>query len=220
MTGALPLWGIPSPCLLTVAGSRAYGLARPDSDTDYRGVYIAPLAEMVGLDDPRGTYVCDEPDLAVHELRKFCKLAAAANPSILEVFVSPVEQATPEGHRLREALPLFLSRRVAQTHGGYARQQLQKAKAAPERPKLRLHLVRLMEQGLHLLETGELRVEVDDPDWLHEIAGLPMPRLEEFFNARDRQLARALESSPLPEEPDRDAINRLMVELRGVRDGA
>ena len=35
--------------LKTVVGSRAHGLANPDSDYDYRGVFIAPTSELLKL---------------------------------------------------------------------------------------------------------------------------------------------------------------------------
>ncbi len=35
-----------------VVGSRAYGLAGPESDTDRRGVFVAPTESFWGLDKP------------------------------------------------------------------------------------------------------------------------------------------------------------------------
>ena len=35
--------------LKVLVGSRAHGLARPDSDYDYRGVYVTPTRELFSL---------------------------------------------------------------------------------------------------------------------------------------------------------------------------
>lgn len=95
--------------LVSLIGSQAYGMATPDSDSDYRGVYVADPEILLGLDRPQPQFERKDPDITVFELGKFCELAMAANPNILEVLWGPdaspistwphaVSQAPPVRH--------------------------------------------------------------------------------------------------------------------------
>lgn len=63
----------------------------------------------------------------VYDLRKVVALAADCNPNLLELLFCREEEVrlcTPLGRRLRAAASAFLSQRVRQSYGGYARGQL------------------------------------------------------------------------------------------------
>lgn len=114
----------------TVHGSRAYGLDRADSDEDLKGVFVGPAAWYHGfLGGPEQIEL--SADHVRFELRKFFRLAAAANPTILELlWTAPedVRAATPAGERLLSARGAFLTQRVAGSFGGYALSQLKRIK--------------------------------------------------------------------------------------------
>ena len=114
----------------TVHGSRAYGLARADSDWDYKGVIVGPAAWYLGFKG--GPEQVDlGPDHVHFELRKFLRLAARANPTLVEtLFTDPSDHrvVTPAGERLLAARDAFLTRRVEGSFGGYALQQLKRIK--------------------------------------------------------------------------------------------
>lgn len=136
--------------LLAVAGSRAQGLASPDSDVDLRGVVVPPARVLLGfgrafeqadqegeLDvffdvlTPEERHVARSTKLegSVYTLQKFMALCADCNPNMLEVlFCRPSEQRllSPLGRRLWEARHLFLSQKAAHTFTGYALQQLKR----------------------------------------------------------------------------------------------
>lgn len=133
--------------LLVVAGSRAFGVHHGGSDVDVKGVAIPPAAWLHGcmrqfeqateVDD----IACFSADLhrderevvgrtklegTVFDLRKFLRLAAEANPNLIEVLFCRDEEVrliTPVGRRLRETRSLFLSARARHTFGGYATSQ-------------------------------------------------------------------------------------------------
>lgn len=110
----------------TVHGSRAYNLAREGSDTDYKGIVVGPRRWYFGF-APAPEQVELSADHVRFELRKWMRLAAANNPTILEMLWTRPEHHVvhhPAAERLLEARTRFLSRRVAETFGGYALSQL------------------------------------------------------------------------------------------------
>ena len=118
--------GAPTLIFETLHGSRAYGLAREGSDTDLKGVVIGPREWYFGIaTGPEQIEL--SPDHVRYELRKLLRLAAANNPSVLEVLFAHEDDhraLTPLGEKLLAARSSMLSRRVADTFGGYALSQL------------------------------------------------------------------------------------------------
>lgn len=127
---------------LTLAGSRAYGMARPDSDYDYRGIAIAPLDTYIGVKDKFEQaiskelwkeYECVEPDadMQVFELTKFVRLALQCNPNVIEILFTD-----PEIHLIKHPImeqlidnkKLFLSKQAKARFCGYAVSQLNRIK--------------------------------------------------------------------------------------------
>jgi predicted nucleotidyltransferase len=112
----------------TVHGSRAYGLGTPASDTDVKGIIVGPPRWYFGP-SAAPEQIELSADHVRYEVRKFFRLAAAANPTVLELLWTAPEHhrtVTPEGARLLAARELFLSARVAETFGGYALSQLKR----------------------------------------------------------------------------------------------
>jgi hypothetical protein len=116
---------------LTRAGSHAYGLATPESDLDLRGVVIPPKEYFLGFAQRFEQAESTDPDLVLYDIRKFFQLAAACNPSIIELLWTGTEDhllVTPLGERLLANRSLFLSRRAKHTFSGYAVAQLKRIK--------------------------------------------------------------------------------------------
>jgi hypothetical protein len=204
-------------------GSHAYGTERPDSDDDYRGVYLAPTSDLFRLRRPAESFDRQDPDVTLYELGKFAALAAAANPTALEILWAEPLHLSSAGAVLRAHRSVFLSRRALKTYGGYARQQLGRAQAGTggsrgaahlRREKFLLHTIRLAESGLHLLRTGEVQVRVPDPEGLWRRARAGLASVVDEFADLDERLAAACAASPLPEHPDLDAIDALLIALR------
>ncbi|HFE46119.1 MAG TPA: hypothetical protein ENJ18_11605 [Nannocystis exedens] len=118
----------PVPTLIyeTIHGSRAYGLQTPESDIDRKGIIIGPRHWYLGfLTSPEQIEV--NADHVRYELRKFIRLAATANPTILELMwtdPSDHELVTPLAEQLLDRRQCFLSRRVERSFCGYAMSQL------------------------------------------------------------------------------------------------
>lgn len=136
--------------LLTVAGSRAYGMNRPDSDVDMKGVAI-PTAEYLHgflnrfeqadkaqhitpftdtLNDEEKRVVAETKiEGTVFGLVKFISLAVENNPNILDVLFcrdDEVRLLTPLGRKLREHRDMFLSARSKHSFSGYSAAQLKR----------------------------------------------------------------------------------------------
>lgn len=84
-----------------VMGSRAFGLATDGSDTDRRGIFVAPTPLFWRFEKPP-THVTGPLDEQFSwELERFCVLALRANPNLLECLHSPlVEYADATGREL------------------------------------------------------------------------------------------------------------------------
>jgi uncharacterized protein len=163
--------------LAGIVGSTAYGLAGPHSDVDRLGVYAAPTADFHGLHPPmdaRATIVWHDPDVTLHEARKYVLLALSANPTVTELMWLPddlYETRTGAGEELIAIRASMLcAPRVRDAYLGYAAQQFTRlinkdlaAKDPAKVAKHARHLLRLLDQGYALYTTGELRVRLDDP---------------------------------------------------------
>lgn len=211
---------------LALTGSRAYGTHRVDSDYDYRGFYVADTADFWKLRKPTDTVDRKDPDLTLFEVEKFVRLAAGANPNVLEMlWAEPIYQDC-WAEMLFDNRHAFLSKKVAKTYGGYAISQLAKAQKGTggsrgrnhfKREKFVLHLFRLMMAGTELLRTGELSVKVEDPELLWRLAKLPLNEVEREFKVMDVELTRAEAASDLPEQPDWAEIDRMLNLIREAR---
>jgi uncharacterized protein len=114
-----------------VAGSRAYGTARPESDTDIRGIfalsaqaYLATAPPPDQVADPRG-------DIVHYSLKRFVELAASANPNILELLFLPedcVQHSSPAMDLVLAERDLFVTRETFASHVGYAQAQIKRAR--------------------------------------------------------------------------------------------
>ncbi|MEV5408855.1 nucleotidyltransferase domain-containing protein [Thermopolyspora sp. NPDC052614] len=202
--------------LSVVVGSRAYGLRTESSDTDRRGVFVAPTPLFWHLDKPPTHVDGPLPEQFSWEIERFCVLALQSNPTILECLWSPiVERATPTGEQLLALRRAFLSQRARRTFLEYAHAQFRRLN--PERPKWKqaMHMIRLLLSGRHLVLHGEPLVDVDE----HRDRLLALRRGELSWQEVERwrdDLSSNLDDHPgiLPDHPDRDAIDEFLTSVR------
>lgn len=206
--------------LSVVVGSRAYGLETSSSDTDRRGVFVAPTAAFWRLDKPPTHRDGPLPEQFSWEVERFCGLALDANPTVLECLWSPiVEVITPAGRRLRDLREAFLSQRAHQSFTGYAEAQFRRLD--PDRPRWKqaMHMIRLLLSGLHLARHGEPLVEVGAyRERLLAIrrGEVPWAEVEAWWTALSADLAAELAGagSVLPERPDRERVEEFLIGVR------
>jgi len=114
--------------LEVISGSRAYGVATPDSDTDIKGVFMQPCDGFYGL--IRESQINGPGnDIVFYELGRFVELLTKGNPNLLETVCTP-EDCVIYRHWLMERLDpsLFFSRQCFQSFAQYAMTQIRKAR--------------------------------------------------------------------------------------------
>jgi len=206
-----------------VVGSRAFGLDTEESDSDRRGIFVPPaelhwsifgVPEQVEFPDSEECY---------WEIRKFLILALKANPNVLECLYTPlVEKATPLAQELLALRSIFLSRLVYQTYNGYVLSQFKKLEAGLRNRgaikwKLAMHLIRLLLSGISILRAGAVIVRVDEErDRLLAIrrGETPFAEVERWRRALQREFEAAFATTSLPERPDYERANALLLRAR------
>lgn len=115
-----------------LAGSHAYGTSTPQSDTDYRGIFMAQkefiLTPFYNVREISDT---SEEDTKYFELNNYVELYIDANPNILEtlwVEESDIIVGSEVYDHLRSYRQELLSSKVAFTYTGYAHNQATRMK--------------------------------------------------------------------------------------------
>lgn len=229
---------MPLVCFHCLGGSRAYGLNRPESDTDYRGVFLAPVEDVL-LDKVPLTVHDPKGDTCFHELGNFCRQLLRCSPSILEILYSmgkPGLEVSCSGFfRDFFAGRQFLNKKAAMPYMGYLQSELKQALSLlatihkdPDDADTRLrfnkkmmHSFRLSLQGMHVAETGTLEVNCSKHrDFLLGVRafnGTPAECMEMFEEADSykAKLDAAFAKSDLPDECPQNGV--LMEDLAQLR---
>ncbi|MEU6022301.1 nucleotidyltransferase domain-containing protein [Micromonospora sp. NPDC047134] len=215
-----------------IVGSVAYGLAGPGSDVDRIGVFAAPTVAFHGLHPPKESVVTTDPDLTLHEARKWCRLALSGNPTASELVWLPddcYETRTEFGEGLIGIRSAFLSApRVREAYLGYAAQQFRKLESRGDgtfssdtrrrTAKHARHLARLVHQGRLLYATGVLEIRLADPGWFRDfgdrVAGGALAEARALLAEAESDLDRI--RTPLPDRPDEQTVERWLLDVRAA----
>jgi predicted nucleotidyltransferase len=209
-----------------VVGSQAYGLNREGSDVDRRGIYLPPADlewSLYGVPEQLENRATEE---CYWEFKKFLILALKANPTILECLWSPIIEQTSE---IAEALlarrESFLSKLVYQTYNGYVMSQFKKLEQdLRTRDSLNwkhaMHLIRLLLQGVGVMTGRQVAVRVVE----HREALLAIrdgaeswAEVNRWRLALHREFEEAFRRTTLPESPNYEEANRLLIHARRWR---
>ena len=118
------------PLYLVIRGSHAYGTNVETSDTDYAGVFIQSMDDILGnkyteqIND-------DTNDTVIYEIRRFLELLGSNNPTVLELLNTPEDciiYKDPAFDLILNDKEKFITKICAKSFGGYAKQQISKAK--------------------------------------------------------------------------------------------
>jgi hypothetical protein len=229
--------------LLVEVGSTAHGTGmQGGEDHDEIGVVVETAEELVGLSErgfptvmqrtqPEG--VRSGPgdiDRTLYPLRRFLRLAASGNPSILMTMWAPVEYSTSEGEELRGLGDAFVGRHVIPRYRGYMQSQGQRLlgtrggghgkrggggreeliAAFGFDTKYAMHCARLGFQCVELLTTGRLQLPIqgEPARWLRSVrhGDVPFGEWWDRCLGLDAELAAMEHDESIPREPDRTRI--------------
>ena len=190
--------------LLVEVGSTAHGTGIPGGeDYDQLGVVVETPAQVLGLDEggfrtvmqrtqPEGVRSGPgDVDRTLYPLRRFIRLAASGNPSILMALWAPVDHSTGAGASLQALGDAFVGRHVVPRYRGYMQSQAQRLlgtsggghgkRGGGQRDELvaehgydtkyAMHCARLGFQCIELLTTGALQLPIqgEPADWLRAV---------------------------------------------------
>lgn len=193
-----------SAILMVEVGSTAHGTGIDGGeDHDQMAIVVESPAQLMGLDEsgfktvmqrtqPEGSQSGPgDIDRTLHSLRRFLRLAASGNPSILMTMWAPVEFATDEGRELQTLGEAFVGRHVVPRYRGYMQSQVKRligteggghgVRGSGGRPELieqfgydtkyAMHAARLGFQCIELLSTGGLTLPIEghERDWLRDV---------------------------------------------------
>lgn len=215
--------------LKVIVGSQAHGLAGPDSDTDYRSVYALPTKDILslGFKYKGSTWIEGETeDNTAWEIGHFLSLAFQCNPTILEVFLSPMEESNEFGLELRNLFPyVWTPKKAYDAFTVYGKNQQKKfLDKKDNRPhKYAAAHIRTLINLIELLRSGTFTVRVgDDPstgDLLRRIkrGDYKMGEIIDITESLTNTATDFLEHCayiPLKEEDRYYFINRFLLKVR------
>lgn len=215
-----------------VYGSELYGTSTPDSDKNFVGIFIKPEEFMFGLNnieyldcsvksknpnekkDSVGRHYC--------EIGKFFDKALKGNPNYLEMFFVNDDNTVyinKFGRIILDNAHLFVSKRIKEKFLSYAIIQKQKMLAdinGKNRDKYAAHCLRLLFEGIELAETGRLSFPLREKDIVLDTKLGLFTKEESIAAIEDveEQLEEAFKSTTLPEKPDFNAVNNLLIKIR------
>jgi len=111
-----------------IVGSKAYGLSTPESDTDTKGVFIAPKEIFYGFsfEDQVNN---ESNNITYFEISKFLNLLCKSNPTALELLFSPEDCILKKSSFFASIEPArFLSKKCEDSFARYAFTQIKKAR--------------------------------------------------------------------------------------------
>jgi predicted nucleotidyltransferase len=221
-----------------LGGSTAFGLNTPESDVDYRGVFVnTEPAKILGLEKLDHVQKQETDDIVYYEVRKFFELLRNGNTGALEIlFTDEQLESTPEFDEIRANRLKFIDtdkmfkcllgymqgeRRLANGErtgvlGGKRKAQLEKYGYSP---KNFTQLLRLAHCGVVLFQDGYFPVNLKKDNkvvWatLMDIKTHPENHTKEELNSLTDQcevaLKNAYETRKFNYTFDADLANELM----------
>ena len=215
-------------------GSDAYGTTMEDSDNDIRGILLPTIDECLSMKDLKDVRIHnDEEDRVMYPIQKFFRLAVKSNPSVFEWFFVPencIKIMTPSGKLIRDNRKLFLSKELYHRFKGFAHSEFASltkltGKTGLKRkkvilnfgfsPKNAMNVVRLLEQGVELLETSYLTMPRPNAEFLKNIkkGEVSYKEIVNLFNNLLEKLETARDNSTLPDQPQFEKADRLLIKI-------
>lgn len=213
------------PIVICEVGSRAYGLSTPESDFDYRAVFLPNIEYLIGLKKVEQIQIKEE-DWVATELRRFCSIIIKQNPTMLEMlYIDAPIYETDIWRELKTELKKLVTKKAFIPYNAYV--QSQKLKLINRNPiakrkdlidkfgydvKFSSHMLRLSVQCQFLMRDGYIPVKVPEPyrslimevkngQWTKEL-------VLKYAEELDKESYTAYQNSKLPETCDVEVFER------------
>ena len=230
-------------------GSGLHGTAvKEQDDRDEMGVCVEPVSCVIGLEKFEQYQYRTQPeghrsgpgdtDLVVYSLRKWARLAAQGNPTVLMMLFAPEsERVSGLGWRewprsyaddLQARKDMFLSKQCGARFAGYLQSQklrlLGLKSQRTNRPELieqygfdtkfAYHAIRLGWQGIELMQTGHITLPMPEKQREY-LVGVRTGRFAKatvmgVIDQTSDILDHAIINTQLPDRPDIKAINHYL----------
>lgn len=151
--------------LKVLVGSQAHGLAGPESDQDFRSVFVLPTIELfrVGFKYQGTRMMKEEADETAWEIGHFLFLALQGHPLALETLLAPVVMMDDWGAELRQLFPhLWSAQNAYDSFLNYCENQRKKMleKKDGKPAKYAAAYLRVLFNLCELLERGTFNVRI------------------------------------------------------------
>lgn len=226
-----------------VGGSQLHGVKLEGTDDrDLYGIYVETpeccfwqgLVHFVTSTAPQSERnKAGDVDVICYSLRRFARLAAAGNPTLLHLLFTSADSDGVFWSAVIASRSLFLAKAHAQKYRGYADAQLRRMTGDRgrgkhgQRPELEqrygydvkaaMHTLRLLHEGIEFVSHGWVTLPRPEPERSRLLAVRRGEWSQERVIAEAHrlfaELDTAVENSPLPEHVDLDAIGRLVTRI-------
>ncbi|SKW03899.1 nucleotidyltransferase domain-containing protein [Mycobacteroides abscessus] len=225
-------------------GSGLHGVTTGADDRDEMGICIEPPEAVIGLEKFEQYIYRTQPDgarsgpgdldLCVYSLRKWTRLAAEGNPSVLLMLWIPDDELTVKtqlGVELQAASELFVTKQAGRKFLGYLNSQREGLEGTHHRhtnrpelieqygfdTKYAYHALRLGMQGIQLLVEGKLHlpmVKAHRDALLRVRRGeTSLPDVKGWLAYLTWSLEHSISTASLPDGPDWVRINTWLVDM-------
>jgi len=215
------------------SGSQLYGLMTPQSDKDFIGIFIPDKKMLYGFCGNKNTTDLSvnnksvnlkndskSIDITLYNIKHFLKLAINNNPNIIELLFAPdsnIMLRNEFGMRLIRNKHLFPNKGLKNSILGTSDGHRHKMSLSEDfNNKSASHAVRLLFEGIELLETGNLEFPLKQREILLDIKLGKYDKdwiIEKLANLR-LQLIDAHEKSKLPEKNENyDKVEKLCIDI-------
>ncbi len=220
---------------MIVSGSRLYGTDTPDSDYDYRGIWLPTLEESLDMGKLKDVKLeTGLDDILVYPLQKFIRLAVSGNPNVIDWLFAPdknVDKITAEMSWIKNNSDMFIGRHLISKIFGYSRGEYEsvakktsrktgaKRKKEMEKfgysPKNAMNAIRILQQGAELIMTGKISFPRPNADELRKIktGQIKEKDLDDLYQEALSAMRVAEKTCRLPDGPDVEGIEKIVFEV-------
>ncbi|MFA6006051.1 MAG: nucleotidyltransferase domain-containing protein [Patescibacteria group bacterium] len=220
-----------------ISGSHMWGLETPESDIDVRGIYVAPLKQVLALHSGADTIEATwgNVDIQFYEVKKAFNMLNNNNGNLIELILSPTVFWDSKEVDWPKIAKSYIVKKLYRHYKGYYHSQRERA-SRNRGGKALLYTYREIMQGIWLMRKGELvhnfhelknrferefyKLAYIDPyiareNWNKLVSAEELRMFEAEWEALCGVLEREYRSSSLPETYDGyDFLNKTLVDLR------